>query len=228
MSESNEPLAGIVLCGGNSRRMGYSKALLPFGNETMLQRVIRIMSQVTSPVIAVKAESQHLPELPDHLLITQDRKPEQGPLEGIRMGLRALEQHDGNTLKNAAAYVTSCDVPLLQPKFIQAVASQLGNAEAAVVVEDGFRHPLAAVYRTSVIPVIDRLLDAGRQRPLFLFEQVDTVLIPTQDLLSADPKLSSLLNLNQPEDYLDALKQAKLKPDPKILTQFDLLDDSSF
>ena len=110
----------------------------------------------------------------------------------------------------------------------QVVASQLGNAEAAVVVEDGFRHPLAAVYRTSVIPVIDRLLDAGRQRPLFLFEQVDTVLIPTQDLLSADPKLSSLLNLNQPEDYLDALKQAKLKPDPKILTQFDLLDDSSF
>ena len=228
MSEPNQPLAGVVLCGGNSRRMGHSKALLPFGNETMLQRVIRIMSQVTSPVIAVKADSQHLPELPDHLLITQDRKPEQGPLEGIRMGLRALEQHDDNTLPNAAAYVTSCDVPLLQPEFVQAVASRLGNAEAAVVVEDGFRHPLAAVYRTSVIPVIDRLLDAGQQRPLFLFEQVETVLIPAQDLLLADPKLSSLLNLNQPKDYLAALKQAELKPDPNLLAQFDLLDDSSF
>jgi hypothetical protein len=57
---------------------------------------------------------------------------------------------------------------------------------------------------------------------------VETVLIPAQDLLLADPELSSLLNLNQPKDYLAALKQAELKPDPNLLAQFDLLDDSSF
>ena len=217
MSESKQSLAGIVLCGGNSRRMGQSKALLPFGNESMLQRVIRIMSQVTSPIVAVKADNQALPPLPEQLLITQDRTPGQGPLEGIRMGLHALKQHPGHT--HAAAYVTSCDVPLLQPAFIQAVANCLGDADAAVVVEDGFRHPLAAVYRTSVIPVIDSLLEAGKRRPLFLFDQVKTVLVSTQDLLEADPELDSLANLNEPEDYLAALRRAGIEPDPQVLSQ---------
>ncbi len=221
MTDSNQPLAGIVLCGGQSRRMGQSKALLPFGNETMLQRVIRIMSQVVSPIVAVKAASQQLPAMPDNLLVTQDRLPDQGPLEGIRMGLAALKQ---SAPESSAAYVTSCDVPLLQPEFVQAVASRLGNAEAAVVVEDGFRHPLAAVYRTSVLPVIDSLLDAGKRRPLFLFEQVETVLVSTEELRGADPDLSSLANLNQPSDYLAALQQAGLEPDPQVLAQFNSLD----
>ena len=58
MTNSNLQIAGIILCGGISSRMGQSKALLPFGNESMLQRVIRIMSQVTSPIVAVKADNQ--------------------------------------------------------------------------------------------------------------------------------------------------------------------------
>jgi len=221
MTESNQPLAGIVLCGGRSRRMGQSKALLPFGNETMLQRVIRIMSQVASPIVAVKAASQQLPAMPDNLLLTQDRHPDQGPLEGIRMGLAALKQ---SAPESSATYVTSCDVPLLQPGFVQAVASRLGNADAAVVVEDGFRHPLAAVYRTSVLPVIDSLLDAGKRRPLFLFEQVETVLVSTEELRGADPDLSSLANLNQPSDYLAALQKAGLEPDPQVLAEFNSFD----
>lgn len=227
MTNSNLQIAGIILCGGISSRMGQSKALLPFGNETMLQRVVRIMSNVSSPIVIVKAENQLLPELPDDVLITQDRIAGQGPLEGIRMGLDALLQNPSKTQAATAAYVTSCDVPLLQPAFVQAVANSLGNADAAVVVEDGFRHPLAAIYRTSVIPVIDALLESGQRRPLFLFDRVATVNVATDDLLSADPELSSLMNLNQPNDYLTALQRAGLQPDPNTIAQLDLLGDSS-
>ena len=42
------PYAGIVLCGGRSSRMGYPKALLPFGPELMVQRVVRIASEIVS------------------------------------------------------------------------------------------------------------------------------------------------------------------------------------
>ena len=55
--------AGIVLCGGRSTRMGVPKATLPFGNETMLQRVVRLLHTVVSPVIVVAARDQVLPEL---------------------------------------------------------------------------------------------------------------------------------------------------------------------
>jgi molybdopterin-guanine dinucleotide biosynthesis protein A len=49
---SPEPnVGGIVLCGGRSTRMGRPKLSLPFGPETMLQRVLRILSEVVAPIV---------------------------------------------------------------------------------------------------------------------------------------------------------------------------------
>src|SRR5271157_2359743 len=56
--ESNLKIGGIVLCGGQSTRMGRSKAWLAFGKETMLQRVVRILSETLSPIIVVAAPDQ--------------------------------------------------------------------------------------------------------------------------------------------------------------------------
>src|SRR5689334_14228501 len=103
---------GIVLCGGKSSRMGTSKALLLFGPETMLQRVVRILGGLASPIVAVAAEGQELPVLPEGVILTQDEREGRGPLEGLRAGLKALPPSVD------AAYVTSCDVPLLVPGFV--------------------------------------------------------------------------------------------------------------
>src|SRR6187455_3656244 len=103
---------GIVLCGGLSSRMGTSKALLPFGPETMLQRVVRLLGTVVSPIVVVAATEQALPELPAGTVVTRDEREARGPLEGIRAGLKALPAHVER------AYVTSCDVPLLSPGFV--------------------------------------------------------------------------------------------------------------
>src|SRR5829696_6313049 len=71
---------GIVLCGGKSTRMGTSKALLPFGPETMLQRVVRILAGLVSPIVAVAAADQELPPLPTEVLISRDEREGRGPL----------------------------------------------------------------------------------------------------------------------------------------------------
>ena len=81
---------GIVLCGGKSTRMGVSKATLPFGPETMLQRVVRLLGTVVSPVVVVAAREQSLPELPDDITVARDEREQRGPLEGLRAGLTAL------------------------------------------------------------------------------------------------------------------------------------------
>src|SRR3954464_8854944 len=81
---------GIVVCGGRSTRMGSSKALLPFGPETMLQRVVRLLGTVVSPLVVVAAPEQALPELPASVSITRDEREGRGPLEGLRAGLKAL------------------------------------------------------------------------------------------------------------------------------------------
>src|SRR6185436_10190434 len=102
MAELN---GGIVLAGGKSTRMGTSKALLPFGPETMLQRVVRLLGTVVAPIVVVAASDQTLPELPADTIVTRDEREGRGPLEGLRAGLKALPS------RVDAAYVTSCDVP---------------------------------------------------------------------------------------------------------------------
>ena len=195
---------GVVLCGGKSSRMGVSKATLPFGSETMLQRVVRLLSTVVSPIVVVAASEQELPQLPPDVIVTRDEREARGPLEGLRAGLKALP----DTVETA--YVTSCDVPLLETAFVKRMLNLLGDDDVAVMEIEGFTHPLSAVYRRATLPHIESLLARDRLRPVFLFDAVRTRRVKPEEMLVADPKLQTLRNLNTREDYLAALADAGL------------------
>lgn len=195
---------GVVLCGGKSSRMGVSKATLPFGSETMLQRVVRILSTVVSPIVVVAARDQELPQLLPDVIVTRDEREARGPLEGLRAGLKALP----DTVDTA--YVTSCDVPLLETAFVKRMLNLLGDDDVAVMEIDGFTHPLSAVYRRATLPHIESLLAQDRLRPVFLFDAVRTRRVKPEEMMVADPKLQTLRNLNTREDYLAALADAGL------------------
>ena len=195
--------AGIVLCGGKSTRMGSSKALLPFGSETMLQRVVRLLGQVVSPMVVVAAIDQELPALPRDVIVARDEREARGPLEGLRAGLKALPPDVD------AAYVTSCDVPLLVPNFVRQMLELAHGYDIAVMEIDGFTHPLSAVYRRSTLPLVEDLLAKNRLRPVFLFEAVKTRRVQPEEM-TADPELRTLRNLNTREDYERALADAGL------------------
>jgi molybdopterin-guanine dinucleotide biosynthesis protein A len=184
--------------------MGSSKAMLPFGDETMLQRIVRLLGTVASPLVVVAAAGQPLPELPSSVTVTYDEQEGRGPLEGLRAGLAALPEEVD------IAYATGCDVPLLVPAFVQRMADLLGDAEIAVIEEDGFAHPLSAVYRRRTLPHVEALLAAGRLRPTFLFDTVRTRRVRPADVAQVDSQLLTLRNLNTREDYLDALAVAGL------------------
>ncbi len=198
----------IVLCGGRSNRMGRDKATLPFGPECMLQRVVRLLAEVVelSKIVVVAAAGQNVPDLPPAVQIVRDTRPDRGPLEGLATGLRVL---NGQV---TAVYATSCDVPLLVPQFARRLFEQLDDHDIVVPREREFRHPLSAVYRVSVLPKIHTLLDADRLSFKSLFDEVRTREIPVEDLRSVDPTLSTLQNLNLPEDYLAALAAIGFPP----------------
>jgi molybdopterin-guanine dinucleotide biosynthesis protein A len=109
-----------------------------------------------------------------------------------------------------AAYVTSCDVPLLVPAFVTHMLALLGNHDIAVMEIDGFTHPLSAVYRRSVLPQVESLLAEDRLRPAFLFDAMNTRRVSPDDMRVADPGLRTLRNLNTREDYEAALAEANL------------------
>lgn len=188
--------------------MGSPKALLPFGGETMLQRVVRLLGDVVSPLVVVAAPDQVLPELPASVIVTRDEREGRGPLEALRAGLSALPADA------EMAYVTSCDVPLLVPAFVDRMVVLLGEAEIAVLEIDGFTHPLSAVYRRRTLPHVEALLAADRLRPAFLFDAVRTRRVSPAEMTAADPELLTLRNLNTRQDYFDALATAGLEPPP--------------
>lgn len=201
MAESH---GGIVLCGGKSSRMGSSKALLPFGSETMLQRVVRILGEVgVEPIVVVAAPGQELPTLPAEVVVTHDEREGRGPLEGLRAGLKALPADI------AAAYVTSCDVPLLVPGFVRQMIELAQGYDIAIVEKDGFTHPLSAIYRRETLSKVENLLASDRLRPAFLFDAARTRRVRPEEMTS-DPDLRTLRNLNTREDYESALELAGL------------------
>jgi molybdopterin-guanine dinucleotide biosynthesis protein A len=198
--------AGIVLCGGQSSRMGRPKAWLPFAGETMLGRVVRLLGTVVSPVVVVAAPGQDVPPLPAGVAVVRDPERGRGPLQGLAAGLSALPA------RTRTAFVSSCDVPFLRPDFVRRMIDLLGENQVAVPDVGGNRHPLAAVYRVEVLPVARRLLDEDRLRTGFLFEQVPTRFVREQELADVDPGLQTLRNLNMPEEYEAALRDHFLSP----------------
>jgi len=197
---------GIVLCGGLSSRMGTSKAMLPFGPETMLQRVVRLLGTVVSPLVVVAAEAQELPALPPGIIVTRDEREARGPLEGIRAGLKALPPHVD------AAYITSCDVPLLVPAFVERMIELAEGYDIAVTEIDGFAHPLSAIYGRTALPHAEALLAEDQLRVSHLFSRVRTRRVPTSEMVGVDPELQTLRNLNTQEDYAAALAAAGYQP----------------
>ena len=206
---------GIILCGGRSSRMGVPKLSLPFGAESMLLRIVRLLGEVCAPMVVVAAPEQELPELSGEVIVARDRREGRGPLEGLLAGLAALPEDV------ECAYATSCDVPFLVPAFVQRMFELLGENSIAVPVSGGFKHPLSAVYRRGVVPAIEELLAADRMRPAFLFESVPTRRVEESELIDVDPNLDTLKNLNHPQDYLAALRQAGFEAPPDVVMKFD-------
>ena len=188
-------LAAVVLCGGKSSRMGRPKHLLPFGDESVLERVVHTLQTVTSSISVVAAADQELPALDDTVKVVRDEDEYQGPLAGLLMGLHAVSDSAD------IAYLTGCDTPLLSAVFVEKIVASIGLADVAIAVDEEFCHPLAAVYRTSLIEKVQALYAQGERRPRKLLDQCDTVRIPVAELRTVDPQLLSLQNMNRPEDY---------------------------
>ena len=209
---------GIVLAGGKSTRMGRPKANLPFGNELMLQRVVRTLGAVTDPIVVVGTTGQALPELPPSILIAYDKIADRGPLQGLAAGFRTLEN------RCETAFACSCDVPLLKPSFVKRMIELLGEHDIAVPFVDDFHHPLAAVYHLKVVKEIESLLAADRRRPVFLFDSAHTRIVTQKELEPFDPQFDSLRNCNRPADYEQALVRAGLIEERRASSEADGAD----
>jgi len=187
--------------------MGRPKASLPFGHETLLQRVVRLVGSVVETVVVVAAPTadQDRLEVPEGVVTVRDPVLGQGPLQGIVTGLAALPD------RVELVYVSAVDVPFLNPAWIDCLAEVIEDDDVAVPFVGSRYHPLSALYRRPrALPAARSLLQAGRLRTTSLLESLRARIVLEEEMRRIDPGLGTLRNLNTPEEYRAALADAGL------------------
>ena len=187
--------SAVLLAGGQSRRMGQPKVWLKFDGRPLLVHLVERLRTRFPDVVVVAAPRQALPETAAR--VVWDELPGEGPLAGLAVGLRESRQ--------PLVFVSSCDAPFLNMDVAEYLLNVAACYDIVVPEVDGRRHPLHAVYRTTLLPAVEELLAAGVRRPMALFERARTAFVSGSELRTLDPDGRTFLNMNTPEDYAAAL-----------------------
>ena len=192
-----QEVTAIVLCGGRSTRMGRDKASLPFGSETMAERVERLAGEVAGRVIAVGRRDQATSTVHDAI-------EDQGPLAGIAAGL-AASTTDINI-------VVACDMPLIKPAVLGRLAAMLGDHDMCVAIVDGHATVLCGAYHKRVASHAQQLLDSGERRVMGLLDRVDVRRVDAAVFRDIDPDLETFISVDTPGQYGEVSSR---KPHPE-------------
>ncbi len=189
--------AGIVLAGGQSRRMGRDKALLPqpgTEHETFVEHLTGALKPLCSEVVLVvrdASQATRYSELANVRIVT-DRIPGVGPLMGLYSGLSAVQA--------PRALVTAVDMPFVQRDILAFLLAQAADEVALVPLVERVPQVLLAVYPRSVLPLLEQLLHSGRRDLRALLEVAPVRYIEEAQLRAIDPTLRSFVNVNTPAE----------------------------
>lgn len=187
--------AVIFLAGGESRRMGHPKAWLEFAGRPLLAHLVERMEQIASEVLVVGAPGQPFPHTSAR--VVHDDFPGQGPLAGMAAGFRATTR--------PLALVSACDTPFLNPALADYLASQAHGYQAVVPEWEGRIHPLQAIYRTELHPLLEQRLSEGQRRAMDLLPLLRVRTVTDAEIRVHDPEGLCFLNMNSPDQYERAL-----------------------
>jgi molybdenum cofactor guanylyltransferase len=197
-------ITGAILAGGQNRRMeGKVKALLPFSGELLIERQIAQMKQVCEEIIVVTNQpSLFLPVLDRSIRIITDYFPSKGPLSGMHAAL--------SLARNPDVWIVGCDMPFLSGSAAHALweLKKTINCDATVPVIDGRTHPLHGIYSKSCADAISALLLSGEYRVMEMLRMIYWQEASETYFTERGIDLNFVTNVNNPEDYDKALKDA--------------------
>ncbi len=199
-----KPITGIILAGGQSRRMGQNKALLPVpGAEqtTFIAHLVSLLAPLCAEVLLVardQAAAVDYAALPGARIVT-DQIPGGGPLLALYSGL--CETHTSH------AIMLAVDMPFVQPAMLSYLLS-LPRQEAIIVpVVNNVPQVLFAIYPRGILPLIAARLGEGRRDPRSLLDVAPVEYLDEAQLRQVDPTLRSFVGVNTPEEWRDAVNE---------------------
>jgi molybdopterin-guanine dinucleotide biosynthesis protein A len=194
--------AGVIVAGGHSTRFGDAdKALTDLAGTPMVRRVADRLAGVVDELVVncrpdqVDGVTAALAGYPRPVAVAEDPVPDEGPMAGIRTGLRAVDDTE-------YAFVAACDMPFVDPVLVTYLFERAEGHDAAVPrLDDGWFQPMHAVYRAgAMVDAAGRALDAGDRRVIAPLEYLDDVTVAEAELRDRGD-LRSFENLNTREEF---------------------------
>jgi len=150
-------VTGIVLAGGQGRRMGgVDKGLQPLNGRPMVAWAIeRLAPQVDEILVNANQNADAYAKL-GHRVVPDSVGGFAGPLAGLHAGLRAAA--------NPLAVTVPCDSPFLPLDLVSRLRSLLNGRDLAVAKTGAQPHPVFALVRKSVLPHLERFLEGGGRK----------------------------------------------------------------
>ena len=200
----------VIQAGGESRRMGQSKALVPFANRPLICRMVERLFPVADELIITTNEGERLSFLheayPDlDIKLVPDLHDYRGALPGIHTALDAAS--------NPYVALVACDMLFASPRLVVAEAITLkeSGADAVIPVNKHGYEPFHAIYRREAcLPAVIELLDMGAKRAQSFFDRVNVREFDQSEVLLAEPMGGCFINANTP-DELRTLEEAFLE-----------------
>lgn len=193
-------LTVVIQAGGESRRMGRSKATVPFAGRPLMARMVERLQGVADELIITTNEPEALsflstefPDLP--ITLVRDRYTCRGALPGLSTALHAAQ--------GPYVAIVACDMVFASSALIAAEAVTMHDTGADVVVpvnKHGFE-PFHALYRKETcLPAIEEALTKGAQRAQAFFNQVKVYEFSQAKVLEAEPMGGCFINVNTFEE----------------------------
>lgn len=207
--QKTRDVAGFVLAGGESRRMGTDKALVEFAGRPLVERALEILRQAgLEPRIAGARSPHSRTSLEVFAPIVEDAEHGRGPLSGICGSMGAMTAR--------RVVFLSVDLPLVPPSLIDFLIhhAEITGRMVTISSVNGFAQTFPAVVDRAALPALRNELDGGRGGCLAGFNAAvasrgETVsVIPVEQVVQAGqlahpeglPAVRWFLNVNTPED----------------------------
>lgn len=202
-------IGAVVLAGGYSRRMGRPKASLELRGRTFLDQIVRALSQVCQPLVIVGAGDMPRPpqdwNCPAEATWLADRRQDEGPLQGMAVGLSYLNTHVDRSL------IVGCDTPLVKTNLVGQLADQFSrvpeSTEGLMISDENNRFALLSIWRTRIANRLNQALMGGTRRFQELAQLFPIERISLADCQPFDPELQSFWNINTPNEYQQLLQR---------------------
>jgi len=188
-------MTGIILAGGESRRMGSDKALLDINGKPMIEHVLAVFAGLFRKTIIVTNTPDNYRKYGVEL--TGDVLDIRGSLTGIYSGLlRSGDEYN---------FVAACDMPFLNSRLIAYMGEIAEGYDAVVPKYSGFLEPLHAVYRKGILPAIEEQVRKQDRRIRGMFDHLQVRYMTEEEIVRFDPQKQSFRNLNTPKEYKEAV-----------------------